>query len=385
MELIMKNINVELYKKVMMKLKKFPKYIFFCIILTIGCSDNPLLEAVENRNTDKIIELLLNGADVNQKDKTKWNSMIEKTALILAAEKDFTEIIIILVENGADVRAKDNSGATALTAAVMNNHIASLNMLIKYGAQINTEKKFKRKNATVLYHTFNQAFLRNAIFPEKDFAIDPKTLSDVYEKIIKEESISVFHFPSYYEPFFSKAAGSVVIFKTFPDYEIYMKNLLGWTPLMWASLNNNIEIVEILLDNGAKVNAQALFGETALWWAVYAQNITIAKLLIERGADINSRNLVGNTILTNGLLVGWLDQNSIKFLLSEGIDVNISGMHGETALMVACLRSYFDIAKMLLESKADIYAKLRDIPKVDGFSVLDLTKDDSVKTLLLAK
>jgi len=60
----------------------------------------------------------------------------------------------------------------------------------------------------------------------------------------------------------------------------------NWTPLMRASCECDIDIVTLLLDNGADPNIN--FGgesETALFYAAYENNIEIIKILLDWGAD----------------------------------------------------------------------------------------------------
>lgn len=50
------------------------------------------------------------------------------------------------------------------------------------------------------------------------------------------------------------------------DY-VNQKDANGWTPLHEGARSGHKEIVEILVENGAKINEKTNTGETALWWA----------------------------------------------------------------------------------------------------------------------
>lgn len=67
------------------------------------------------------------------------------------------------------------------------------------------------------------------------------------------------------------------------------------TPLHLAVMIGKKETVELLLANGANVNAKAEDDITPLHIAQLTDNKNIAKLLIDNGADINAREKSGLT------------------------------------------------------------------------------------------
>ena len=72
----------------------------------------------------------------------------------------------------------------------------------------------------------------------------------------------------------------------------------GSTPLHCATWKGHQEIVALLLDAGADVNAQNRnehWGTTPLHAAAHANQAAIAQLLIKHGADINAQDLNGRT------------------------------------------------------------------------------------------
>lgn len=70
-----------------------------------------------------------------------------------------------------------------------------------------------------------------------------------------------------------------------------------WTALHLASCEDHIEVVDLLLSNGASINAEARFGRTALHISCLRGNLKVVKALIQKGIDINHQDEDGNTAL----------------------------------------------------------------------------------------
>lgn len=59
------------------------------------------------------------------------------------------------------------------------------------------------------------------------------------------------------------------------------------TPLHDATINNHPDVVKLLLDNGADINAENRVGWTPLLWAAAQGNSAMVELLCKAGADVN--------------------------------------------------------------------------------------------------
>lgn len=81
---------------------------------------------------------------------------------------------------------------------------------------------------------------------------------------------------------------------------------------MYAVEKDHIDILQLLIDNGADIEARTLGGETALVLACRYLNTDTVELLIENGADINAKTSEGQTLLERVKSNEYNSQDSIK-------------------------------------------------------------------------
>jgi ankyrin repeat protein len=73
------------------------------------------------------------------------------------------------------------------------------------------------------------------------------------------------------------------------DTQINLSNRM--MALHLAVTKSSIEMVSLLLDRGAKVNVQDQDGNTPLYLAAKNNNLELATLLVDRGAEIDTRSV----------------------------------------------------------------------------------------------
>lgn len=76
--------------------------------------------------------------------------------------------------------------------------------------------------------------------------------------------------------------------------------------LWWASEYGHPEVVELLIERGARMDEPSRDGQTALHWAVIGGQVEIVRLLLARGASFEVRNSYGGTPLGQAR---WSEKN----------------------------------------------------------------------------
>ena len=136
-------------------------------------------------------------------------------------------------------------------------------------------------------------------------------------------------------------------------FNLNERNLKGDTALAVASEFKHVEIVNLLLENGADPNAVGTrSGYTPLHYGF--KSLKVAQLLIDHGADLT----MGVEGPING---GWTalhfatwqkSQDIVEFLLANGADVNAKARRSSTPLHLAALTGDVSIARLLIKHGA---------------------------------
>ncbi|WP_304333434.1 ankyrin repeat domain-containing protein [Brachyspira innocens] len=161
----------------------------------------------------------------------------------------------------------------------------------------------------------------------------------------------------------------------------------GFTPLMNAITEGEIEIVKILLEHNADViKIKDNSGRNAFFLAAALDELEILKLfekynpdfntvdnngstalfytgkhetidyLLKNGTDINKKNKSGRTPLIQYSLA-YQSQNIVRFLIENGADVNAQDNEGITTLMFAVKDYNIEIVNMCLSANANLHIK----------------------------
>jgi N-acyl-D-amino-acid deacylase len=131
------------------------------------------------------------------------------------------------------------------------------------------------------------------------------------------------------------------------------------TPLLLAAVYAGTECVDLLIRQGADVNAKNKLGTTPLHRA--ATNYEKAKLLIDARADVKVKTGSGRTPLTLAARKAG-NSKTVKLLLDKGADAKERNPRGVTPIQVAAACGDLDTVKLLVDAGADV----NDFTEVKG-------------------
>ena len=134
--------------------------------------------------------------------------------------------------------------------------------------------------------------------------------------------------------------------------------LTGWTPLHMAAIKSYRHLVTILLENGARPDAQDISGLMPIHWAIEApgkDQLAIVKLLLPYYEDIEAEDRGGWTLLHRAAISSHTD--IVRLLLHRGASVDSMDHGGCTPLHRAVLSGNLFVVSLLLLRKADPWTK----------------------------
>lgn len=330
--------------------------LFVVVVILLGLLGGwpPLLFAARYGYSDLGKTLIRWGADVNARDPYDGS-----TPLGLAICRDDLEMARLLLEKGADVNAKAKENDwTPLMDATARGHKEMVNLLLEKRAEVNAKTKdgwtalmwaFSRGDLEMVKILRDQGADFNFKFKDgHNVMMDATVRGDKQEiqRLLKLEALRNTKTPAQLGIELVSAAqnGRIEEIRNLRDIgaDINFRYQISRTPLMVASSS---EAAEILLNNGAEIEARDSNGWTALVLAVQAGRLDVAQLLLKRGADIQARDNHGRTVLMHA---AWLGQpEMVRFLLDKGVDINAKDDSGNTALSYAARQKHPEVMDLL--------------------------------------
>ena len=316
--------------------------------------DNEILvKTLGGSHTLEMLKVLVNnGAIVTTCGYRFYDEDINEDPLLPnAVRKGDHEVIQFLLEAGARIHAVDSQLMTALQIAVDCRDIKAAQLLIDAGADINAS--FEDLNFVHAHVLQGCQGLRTPIqiasFDESDEIVQMlvKNGADVNALGLEVEDNR--------EPWEEYRRDQWERRDNFEDTRIYLDIIM--TPLQAAVSGSDPALVQIILDAGAHVNEEG-YGDTPLQMAAVLGKAEVVGILLEHGADINAPAVDegGMTALQAAARAG--NFGLVQTLLNSGSEINAAASHngGRTALQAAAENGNVVLAKFLIQAGADVNA-----------------------------
>lgn len=305
---------------------------------------------------EEIAKLLIeNGADLYAKD-TRKGMLIH-----LAAEKGWVEILRLLVEtkhfpvdakgneeetalmrassieaaellfrNGASLYARDIGGNMGIHLAAHNNHIEVVKFFISKGVPINAKGR-SGKTALMISHSHEDMarfLLENGSSPYEmdefgNMAIHLASKNGWIE--VMRVLLQVLKFP------------------------VDTLNAKGLSAIMIAAEVGHVQIAELLFANCASLTAQNVEGDTAIHIATRSRHCDFVKFLLDQGVfvDIPGNNLC--SALMVAVEIG--DVETAELFIRKGASLMARNAQGDMAIHIAVRNGHADLVNLLLDTK----------------------------------
>lgn len=271
------------------------------------------------------------------------------TMLMRAARNANPSIVDILLAAGADAKAADPDGKTVLCYAAEGGSARILSRIIERSGGIQESDGGAHA-------------LRSAVQSGKPDGV--RVLLEAGAQIPGEPGnagAEMMQLAIY------RCSPEIVALLLDHGADVNARATLERTPLIDAAQTHgsDIHLVELLLSRGADVTAKDVFGSSALQHAVVSGSISMVKLLLDNGADEKEPDRFGDSLLHLAVSRGAPDM--LTYLLARGEDPNVIGFMGNTPLHSAVAAGNAEAVRVLLQANAD-----RRIPNSQGDLPVDI-------------
>ncbi len=354
-------------------------------------SNDDLIKAIRAHDADGVKVAINAGADVNKQDengnlplagaawwpditkilldakaKVNLKSKSGMTPIMNAALLGETEIVKMYIDAKADLKETNPAGQQVLYQAAFNSSQAStLKVLIEGGADVNAKDNMGQTPIFGLAAYGKSPGERVATIKGQVPFLEKAglTLPDRFKNPKESDYSSV---------------GEMMKVLINAGADVNAEAKAGFSPLIWAARNNRTDAVKELIEGKANVNKQDISKHSPLAYAADAGNTEVVKMLAAAGADINAETweldpkgsmTKGFTALTRAAMNNQTEVVRLLISLGAKVDEPVKGwgttrpawgtpcryeMSGKTALFYATENDNFEMVKMLVEAKADV-------------------------------
>jgi uncharacterized protein len=349
--------------------------------------------AIKNNNLEMLKYLVDKGANIDIK-KVDTNEAIKNNNL---------EMLKYFVDKGADVKKTD------INIAIGTNNFDMMKYLIEQGADIkkaNISIAFMKDNLDMVKYLIDKGV---EIEGGRTYEFGPQTRAYYFDEYLKKLQEPPMPGPGGVRPeekLFEAAQNNNLDEAKKLLNQGAAVNFVGFdkmTPLHWAILNDNVEMVKLFVDKGAFVNLPDVVGNTAISEAKNKGNEKIialvqkGKLIEALEPNVSSEEDIKKEQATRlerlkewrksqpqdkkeRMMFGAISDNNLSALknwVDAGADINCKDKKGNSPLHAAVEKGNLEIIKYLIGQKADVNAE-----NGDGETPLGLAEQGKNKQII---
>ena len=241
----------------------------------------------------------------------------------------------LLNSSFVDLNAIDAEGSSCLHTAVIQGNVDAISLLLKHNIGVNCVNHmchtalhiaiFKGEDAIA------QILLANNADPDVKNAEGDTGLIIALHK--RRETIA---------QMLLSAGAKVNVFDARGDTSLHLA----------LHKNCSAQIVQLLVDHGAIINAVNHKHQTALVFAAHHGHTDALKVLLANGADPNIPDKDHDTVLHNAIRKNY-NKETLQMIIKHGANLNAINAESQTPLMLTCMDDQTDAMKLLLDCGAN--------------------------------
>ncbi|KAF7691391.1 hypothetical protein HF521_011688 [Silurus meridionalis] len=339
--------------------------------------ESPLHIAARVKDGEKVAEMLLkSGAEVNTELENG------ETAMHVAARYGNLQVMKSLVEEGADLTWKSKAEETPLHVAVRHCHAHMVEAILNF---LTTEKS--REEAELCVRQRNQKdettlhlaaeIQRDIVHRDDEDVLIIRTLME-YHANATAATKQTEETPIHYCARVGNTAVLQEMLHNVPSHclqlAINMLDKTGRSALLLAAEQGHTTVVELLLQNHARVDVFDKEGKSPLHLAAEQGHKDIADFLLSKKAVVNAKTKLGLTPLHLSAQTG--SSPLVKLLTESNTDqahhlIHALTLSKQTPLHLAAISGRLDVCKCLLNLEAKVTDK-----DIHGKTPLDLAVEN---------